>query len=116
MITVRTMRTAPVSPRRHDVTQISADSRPGFIPRSIRRRVLSGIAAALLASSALPGCSYQNNESLPAPTDGAPAAAAAPVESTSGNFTLQQSARGTPANAAVSSNDQFTLIPEGAAP
>ncbi len=112
MTPVPTTLTAPASPSPHEVAPIT----PGFIPRSIRCRALPGIAAALLASSLMVGCSYQNNESLPGPTDEAPAVAAAPVTSTSGNFTLQQSARGTPANAAVSSNDQFTLIPEGAAP
>lgn len=71
----------------------------------------------MLAATLLAGCSYQNNGSLaeppPGPSQDTPVATG-PVESSSGTLTLQQFDLGSPANAVVSTNDQFTLIPDGA--
>lgn len=81
-------------------------------PRLTRGR----LKATVLAATLLAGCSYQNNASLagpPGPSQDTPVATG-PVESTSGTLTLQQFDLGSPANAVVSTNDQFTLIPDGA--
>ncbi|MGQ3058639.1 MAG: hypothetical protein ACT6T0_15730 [Nevskia sp.] len=87
-----------------------------MIYRNRPRLTRSRLKATVLAATLLAGCSYQNNASLaepPGPSQDTPVATG-PVESTSGTLTLQQFDLGSPANAVVSTNDQFTLIPDGA--